>query len=222
VTLNPDIVDRPVFERIYVCLDACKRGFLAGCRRVVGIDGCFLKGSVSGQLLCAIGRDANNQMYPIAWATVEVESYDSWQWFLSYLQKDIQINNHGEGYVFISDQQKCQILWNGKGGFEVEENQYRRFTVNLEKMSCSCRYWVLSGLPCSHAISAIYTVGKDIEDFIAPCYMTDIYNQIYDHVLQPLEGKENWPVATNRMPFPPIRNKMPGRPKTEKRRGRES
>ncbi|XBI54171.1 hypothetical protein VPH35_036262 [Triticum aestivum] len=76
VTLDPD--EHNVFERMYVCLDGCKKGFMAGCRRVVGLDGCFLKGAVHGQILCAIGRDANNQMYPIAWATVEVESYDSW------------------------------------------------------------------------------------------------------------------------------------------------
>jgi hypothetical protein len=109
VTLNPDVTDRHVFERMYVCLDGCKRGFLAGCRRIVGLDGCFLKGVVSGQILCAIGRDPNNQMYPVAWATVEGESYDSWYWFLSLLQKDIQINNHGDGWVIISDQQKGLI-----------------------------------------------------------------------------------------------------------------
>ena len=48
-------------------------------------------------------------MYPIAWATVEVESYDSWYWFLSFLQKDIHIKNHGDGWAFISDQQKGLI-----------------------------------------------------------------------------------------------------------------
>jgi hypothetical protein len=48
VTLNPDVTDRPVFERMYVCLEGCKRGFLAGCRRVVGLDGYFLKSAVSG------------------------------------------------------------------------------------------------------------------------------------------------------------------------------
>ncbi|KAM3367759.1 hypothetical protein ACQJBY_016363 [Aegilops geniculata] len=78
VTLDPEEHEKNVFERMYVCLDGCKKGFMAGCRRVVGLDGCFLKGAVHGQILCAIGRDANNQMYPIAWATVEVESYDSW------------------------------------------------------------------------------------------------------------------------------------------------
>lgn len=106
VTLDPDVHDRHVFERTYVCLDDCKKGFMAGCRRVVGLDGCFLKGTVHGQILCTIGRDANNQMYPIAWATVEVDSYDSWYWFLSFLQKDIQINHHGDGWVFISGQHK--------------------------------------------------------------------------------------------------------------------
>jgi hypothetical protein len=109
VTLNPDITDRPVFERMYICLDGCKKGFAAGCRRIVGLDGCFLKGPVSGQLLCAVGRDPNNQMYPIAWACVENENYDSWYWFISLLQKDIQINNQGDGWVIISDQQKGPI-----------------------------------------------------------------------------------------------------------------
>ncbi|WVZ51299.1 hypothetical protein U9M48_002454 [Paspalum notatum var. saurae] len=69
-----------VFQRMYICLDACKRGFKAGCRKVVGLDGCFFKGATNGELLCAIGRDANNQMYPIAWAVVEKENNDSWDW----------------------------------------------------------------------------------------------------------------------------------------------
>lgn len=61
-----------------MCFAACKKGFLAGCRRVIGLDGCFIKGATYGQLLCALGRDANNQIYPIAWALVEKETYDSW------------------------------------------------------------------------------------------------------------------------------------------------
>ena len=46
-----------VFHRIYICLDACRRGFLDGCRRVIGLDGCFLKGPMKGELLSAIGRE---------------------------------------------------------------------------------------------------------------------------------------------------------------------
>jgi hypothetical protein len=64
-------VEPPTFYRMYICLDALKKGFIAGCRRVVGWDGYFFKGAIIGELLCAIGRDANNQMYPIAWAVVD-------------------------------------------------------------------------------------------------------------------------------------------------------
>ena len=35
----PD-VEPPTFWRMYICLDACKRGFMAGCRKVVSPDGC--------------------------------------------------------------------------------------------------------------------------------------------------------------------------------------
>ncbi|GJR50451.1 zf-CCHC domain-containing protein [Tanacetum coccineum] len=48
-----------------------KDGWLAGCRKVIGLDGCFLKHTCRGELLVAMGRDANNQMYPIAWAVVK-------------------------------------------------------------------------------------------------------------------------------------------------------
>ncbi|WVZ59319.1 hypothetical protein U9M48_009476 [Paspalum notatum var. saurae] len=36
----------------------------------------LMDGATNGELLCAIGRDANNQMYPIAWAVVEKENND--------------------------------------------------------------------------------------------------------------------------------------------------
>ena len=31
------------FQRLYICLDACKKGFIAGCRPIVGVDGCFIR-----------------------------------------------------------------------------------------------------------------------------------------------------------------------------------
>lgn len=88
----------------------------------------------------------------------------------------------------------------------------------METRTCSCRYWDLSGLPCSHAISAIYCLGKEVDDYIAPCYKIEVYDQVYSDVLQPVEGKEKWPLAPNPRPFPPQKKKMPGRPQTERRR----
>ncbi|KAK9291453.1 hypothetical protein L1049_019401 [Liquidambar formosana] len=46
---------QPVFKRFYVCLHAIKSGFRAGCRPLIGVDGCHLKGPSGMQLLEAIG-----------------------------------------------------------------------------------------------------------------------------------------------------------------------
>ncbi|XP_058773528.1 uncharacterized protein LOC131647680 isoform X2 [Vicia villosa] len=95
----------PTFERIYICLDACKSGFATYCRPIIGLDACFLKGDYGGQLMSAIGRDGNNQIYPIAYAVVEAETKDSWEWFLHLLLEDLRAFND-RCYGFISDQQK--------------------------------------------------------------------------------------------------------------------
>ena len=68
------------FHSFYICFDAMKKGFQQGCRRCIGLDGCFLKGICRGQLLVAVAKDANNQMYPIAWAVIDTESKLTWKW----------------------------------------------------------------------------------------------------------------------------------------------
>ena len=56
-------------------------------------------------MLTAIGIDANNGMFPIAYAIVEFEGKDSWSWFLQFLREDVKINN-GLHWTFITDKQK--------------------------------------------------------------------------------------------------------------------
>ncbi|GJT21399.1 hypothetical protein Tco_0891336 [Tanacetum coccineum] len=96
------------FKRIYICFKGVKDGWLAGCRKVIGLDGCFLKHTCRGELLTAMGRDANNQMYPIAWAVVRVENADNWGWFLHLLHDDLSLND-GNGITIISDSHKGLI-----------------------------------------------------------------------------------------------------------------
>ena len=98
----------PKFMRLYICLHALKKGWKEGCRRIIGLDGCFIKGYHTGKLLTAVGVDPNNQMYPIAYALVESECRDSWEWFLELLGKDLEINN-SYAIVWITDKQKGLI-----------------------------------------------------------------------------------------------------------------
>ena len=52
----------------------------------IGLDDCFLKGEYDGQLLSAVGKDGNNQMFPIAYVVVESQNYPSWKWFVDLLK----------------------------------------------------------------------------------------------------------------------------------------
>ncbi|XP_052623324.1 uncharacterized protein LOC128128431 [Lactuca sativa] len=103
VNLNSD--GKHYFHRFYVCFHALKTGWIVGCRSVIGLDGCFLKGQVKGQLLTAIGRDANNQVYPICWGVVDIENKQNWKWFLDLLSEDVGVQEGG-GLTVISDQHK--------------------------------------------------------------------------------------------------------------------
>ena len=95
---------KPVFKRMYVCFQGCKAGFKY-CRPILGFDGCHIKGHHTGQLLTAIGIDANNSIFPVAYAVVESECKVSWTWFFSFLKDDLGIVN-GHHWTFISDKQK--------------------------------------------------------------------------------------------------------------------
>ena len=110
--LNLD--DEAKFQRIYICYEALKQGWKAGCRPILGLDGCFLKTICGGQLISAVGRDGNDQMYPIAFAVVESENTESWRWFLELLGEDLNIGD-GYGFTIISDQQK---------GLEIAMREY--------------------------------------------------------------------------------------------------
>ncbi|VVA39544.1 Hypothetical predicted protein, partial [Prunus dulcis] len=66
-------------------------GFLEGCRPVIGVDGCHLKGPYPGQILTTVGVDGNNGYFPVAYAVVDIEN--------------LGITNE-KAWVVISDKQK--------------------------------------------------------------------------------------------------------------------
>lgn len=49
---KPDSDGNPtnVFQRFNVCWAALRKGFIEGCRRIIGVDGCHLKSALGGQL----------------------------------------------------------------------------------------------------------------------------------------------------------------------------
>ena len=98
--------DVPKFKRIFFCLAASKDGFLTGCRPFFGLDGTHLKGPYGGILLSAVALDANEKMFPLAIAIVEIENTESWRWFLMLLRDALGVDFESRRSVVISDRQK--------------------------------------------------------------------------------------------------------------------
>nr|GEW89743.1 pentatricopeptide repeat-containing protein [Tanacetum cinerariifolium] len=158
VTVNPD--DKTYFDRFYVCFKGLKEGWKLGCRKVIALDGCFLK-------------KPNNK--------------DNWRWFLDLLGDDLDMPN-GNGLTLMSEQhkglteavkevmphaehRKCarhsyedicpyiqkrleltkdlHMFWHviPTGGqlFEVR-NGSQAFGVDEKRGTCTCRLWKLSGI----------------------------------------------------------------------------
>ncbi|WVZ12439.1 hypothetical protein V8G54_016969 [Vigna mungo] len=367
--------DECLFKRIYICLKACKDSFRS-CRPIIGLDGCFLKGSYGGELLTTFGRDANEQMLPIAYVVVEVENKDSWTWFLELLIQDLGGEDVASSCTFISDQQKgllyafedllpkvdqrycvrhlysnfrkqypgkdlkrfmwsaatatypqlwesemrkikeinlyafkylmatpprywsrsiftpsshCDTLvnnmcedfnsvllhtrckpiismledirvyimkrwasnrnkmalyqgdvcpkvlnifqkqswltrywlprWSSDQLFEVIHiSQFgEQFVVNLDNKDCSCRGWLITGIPCTHAITAMKFLNLNAEEYIAHWHRKSAYQDTYNSIIYPINGQHVWEIT----PYPDIlplkKRVMPRRAKKKRR-----
>ena len=76
------------FKYLFLAFGVAIRGFCY-MRKVVRIDGTFLKGQYRGVLLVVTAQDGNGQCYPLAWGIVDSENEDAWTWFLTQLKEVI-------------------------------------------------------------------------------------------------------------------------------------
>ncbi|CAH9058684.1 unnamed protein product [Cuscuta epithymum] len=97
-------LDLRIFQRLFVALGPCLEGMKL-CRPLIGLDGTFLKGKYGGQLLAAVGLDANNCIFPIAFSVVEIENTETWTWFINLIKEHLQMENP-YNWTWMSDRQK--------------------------------------------------------------------------------------------------------------------
>ncbi|GJR93133.1 hypothetical protein Tco_0265307 [Tanacetum coccineum] len=53
------------YAMFYVCFAGLADGWKAWCRKIIALEGCFLKSPNQCEILTAIGRDGNNHIYPV-------------------------------------------------------------------------------------------------------------------------------------------------------------
>ncbi|XP_073057277.1 uncharacterized protein [Primulina eburnea] len=87
------------FKYLFLAYGACARGYRC-MRKVVSINGAWLKGKYDSTLLVASSQDGDFHQYLLAWAVVDVESITSWSCFLTKL---LELVVDEEELMIISD-----------------------------------------------------------------------------------------------------------------------
>ena len=75
-----------IFNSVFWTFHPCIVGFKQ-CRPMISIDSTHLYGKYKGKLIIAMATDANNKIYPLAFAVVESESTETWGWFLACIRR---------------------------------------------------------------------------------------------------------------------------------------
>ncbi|XP_058781151.1 uncharacterized protein LOC131655272 [Vicia villosa] len=107
----------------------------------------------------------------------------------------------------------------GRYSFQVTHVLFTdSFVVDLEKHTYSCNFWEIVGIPCRHAVAAIYRKVDDPVSYVNKCYHKSTYEACYNEVITPLNGQNKWPKTTQPDMFPPLYKRGAGRPKKLRRR----
>ncbi|XP_073219727.1 uncharacterized protein [Cicer arietinum] len=88
-----------------------------------------------------------------------------------------------------------------------------KFVVSLENKECSCRKWMLTRIPCCHAVCCCNFVKQDPEELISAYYRRETYAACYRSVIYKTNGQNLWHQTLYPDVLPPPSRRLPGRPK---------
>nr|KAJ0202397.1 hypothetical protein LSAT_V11C600306940 [Lactuca sativa] len=151
------------FSKYYVCFKGVRDGWITGCRNVICVNGCFLKGLCKGELLVEMDKDLNNNIYPIAWVVVNVEN----KWFLDILIDDIGWGNSG-GLTIILDGYKkkfdgehyMKLFWDAVNSTTVP--QFEEIMDEIKKLDPNAYDHLIEREPKSWS-NAFFVEGRNYD-----------------------------------------------------------
>ncbi|KAL0456172.1 UNVERIFIED_CONTAM: hypothetical protein Slati_0956400 [Sesamum latifolium] len=189
------------FEKLYVCFEGLKLGFLAGCRKIIGVDGCHLKGPHRG----------GKWLIP-AFETVFPAAENR------YCVRHLHGNMNRVGFRGLAHKKD---LWKAARATTVTEFEERRKEICKldikmgERLNDKPPYqW---RIPYKHAMSALSSQMPDGEDLVDCCYHVQTYLRVYDPCIYQMNGKEKWNKTNFEPLFPPNPGRQVGRPARARR-----
>lgn len=77
------------------------------------------------------------------------------------------------------------------GMFEVHLNG-NSYKVDMQKMTCPCCKWPLTGIPCKHAYGAMIDASVYPDDYVSGFFLTNMWRDTYETTTIPLIGPKFW------------------------------
>ncbi|KAM0875264.1 hypothetical protein ACQ4PT_036948 [Festuca glaucescens] len=111
----------------------------------------------------------------------------------------------------------CEAKPSGQGIFEILERG-TPYIVDLQKRTCSCRRWDLSGIPCWHACSALRNDKNSPESYVSDCYSVEKFNKAYENIIWPCRDVKEWEKVDGMTIKAPQIVKKVGRPQKNRRK----
>ena len=113
----------------------------------------------------------------------------------------------------------CKAIKSVGDLWQVTSSQENTYVVDLSKRTCGCRKWDLTGLPCHHAVAAIYKSKQYPEDFVHDFFKKPMYLEAYNPPIYPVPGEDAWTKTDTPDIDPPAFNIERGRAQTKRRKG---
>lgn len=87
-----------------------------------------------------------------------------------------------------SKARSVQVLRSHGSKFEVQGATVD--VVDIENWDCSCKGWLLTGLPCCHAIAVLECLGRSPYDFCSRYFTVESYSLTYAESINPVPNVE--------------------------------
>ncbi|GJW71938.1 crooked neck-like protein 1 [Tanacetum coccineum] len=119
-----------------------------------------------------------------------------------------------------------KVQWNRANKYQVSGSLGDQ-CVDVVSMTCSCRKWELTGIPCKHVVAACWNMALNdraappLETWVNPCYWLSTWKETYSHKIQPICGTNYWDKSTCPTTLlPPKHHVQVGRLKKKRKRSK--
>ncbi|XP_020258869.1 uncharacterized protein LOC109835298 [Asparagus officinalis] len=145
------------FQRLFISFNASIYGFLNGCLPVISFGGIQLKNKYLGSLLSVTSFDGDGGLFPVAFGIVDVETDESWMWFVSEFHKLLEVSTDTIPHLTIlSDSQNAIVnALRRKFPTATHGSRYGHLSSNIDEF----HKWILEAreLPIIQVIEKIHS-----------------------------------------------------------------